>query len=326
MSRPSSSRESASQSTITAIEPASAPSISAVETSCTPKRRPFDEVHPKDQQIKQTKRLCIEANWRCDILDAVPAEFRPKVEKKKGSKVRVGDPDSHDEHWWNWSVEFLKSIDELSSMTVHDHDHAYNLLKVEVEARHMNPKSPQRRILELLLGDVQRVLEEVRTRLAEANTQNSIHNDSMFGVNHQQLLIEPQQPTLNPYAQYQSEYANAKRLKAAPSTPSYSPITDSGTSAGYTHDGTPSHAARDTRAFSSSDQSRAYGSTAARPQILPATTRAPTSYSREDWRADLAAAENLRAKAKRLRAEAAKFEAEAAEMEAAARELREQAE
>lgn len=325
MSHPSSSREPASAASITAIEPTSAPSISAVEASWTPKRRPFDEVHPKDQQIKHTKKLCIEANWRCDILDAVPAEFRPKVEKKKGSKVRVGDPDIHDEHWWNWSVELLKSIDELSSMTTHDHDHAYNLLKVEVEARHMNPKSPQRRILELLLGDVQRVLEEVRTRLAEANTQNSIHNDSMFGMNNQQLLIEPQ-PTVNPYAQYQSEYATAKRLKAAPSTPSYSPITDPGTSAGYTHDGTPSHAARDTLAFSSSDQSRAYGGTAARPQILPATTRAPTSYSQEDWRADMGAAEQLKAKAKRLRAEAAKFEAEAAEMEAAAQELREQAE
>lgn len=315
----------------TSHEPAS--SITADETAWTPKRRPFEQVHPKDQQVKQTKKLCIEANWRCDILDAVPAEFRPKVEKKKGSKIRMGDPDAHDEHWWNWSVELLKTIEELSSMTTHDHDHAYNLLKVEVEARHMNPKSPQRRIREVLLGDVQRVLEEVRTRLAEANAQDTMHSDNVFGVNYQQQrlidsqpALHPPQPALNPYAQYQSEYASAKRLKAAPSTPTYSPITDPGSSAGLTLDATPSLAPRDTLALSSSDQSRPYGGTAARPQILPATTRASTSYSQEDWRADLGAAEKLKAKAKRLRAEAAKFEAEAAEMEAAARELREQAE
>lgn len=133
----------------------------AIDTTSLNRRR-FDELHPKDQQIKQSKKLLIEKNWDCDIQYALPRNIRPRCESKKGSKARVSDGDVQDEAWWNWSVELLKTIEEISSLTVGDKDYACDLLRVEVEQRQENPKSTQRRILELLLGDAQRVLDDLK--------------------------------------------------------------------------------------------------------------------------------------------------------------------
>lgn len=125
-------------------------------------RRPFSELHPKDQQTKQGKKLCIEANWRCDIQDCLPPAIRPRCEVKKGSKARVGDVGVAEEVWWNWSVELLKILEELSALTLGQLDFAQQLLALEVEQRQRNPKSVQRKILELVLGDGQRVVDDLR--------------------------------------------------------------------------------------------------------------------------------------------------------------------
>ncbi|PSK42582.1 Start control protein cdc10 [Elsinoe australis] len=138
------------------------------------KRREFNDLHPKDQQIKQTKKLCIEKNWGTPIDRCLPESIRPRIELKKGAKARVSDPDVDPEVWWNWSVELLKAIEELSSMTEGDLSYACQLLTVEVEERQLNPKSSQRKVSELLLGDVQKVVDEQRKRLAIG-----YHNDVM---------------------------------------------------------------------------------------------------------------------------------------------------
>jgi len=128
-------------------------------------RRQYDDLHPKDQQIKQTKKLCIEKDWQCAIQDCLPEEIRPRVEVKKGAKVRINDEPAEMEDWWNWSVELLKVLEELSAMTVGDVEYARELLLIEVQQRQQNPKSAQRKILEVLLGDVQKVVDEQRKRV-----------------------------------------------------------------------------------------------------------------------------------------------------------------
>ena len=130
------------------------------------KYRPFEALHPKDQQIKQTKKLCIEQNWKCKIEECLPPAIRPRVEVKKGAKIRVDIEDTQDEKWWNWSVELLKAVEELSSMTEGELEYAQELFELEVEHRQSNPKSSQRKIIELLLGDAQKVVDEQRKRLA----------------------------------------------------------------------------------------------------------------------------------------------------------------
>ncbi|KAF2224393.1 hypothetical protein BDZ85DRAFT_101429 [Elsinoe ampelina] len=44
------------------------------------KRREYEELHPKDQQIKQTKKLCIEKNWNTPIEHCLPANIVPRIE------------------------------------------------------------------------------------------------------------------------------------------------------------------------------------------------------------------------------------------------------
>ncbi|KAF4548338.1 Hypothetical protein D9617_29g007150 [Elsinoe fawcettii] len=138
------------------------------------KRREFSDLHPKDQQIKQTKKLCIEANWHTPIEHCLPARIVPRVEVKKGAKARVDDAEAEPEIWWNWSVELLKAIEELSIMTEGDVGYAKNLLTIEVEGRQQNPRSSQRKVLEVLLGDVQKVVDEQRKRLAAGYHQDVV--------------------------------------------------------------------------------------------------------------------------------------------------------
>ncbi|KAG8625475.1 hypothetical protein KVT40_007226 [Elsinoe batatas] len=143
------------------------------------KRREYEELHPKDQQIKQTKKLCIEKNWNTPIEHCLPANIVPRIEVKKGAKARIGDPEREPEVWWNWSVELLKAIEELSMMTEGDVGYAKRLLTCEVEGRQDDPKSSQRKVLEVLLGDVQKVVDEQRKRLAAG-----YHQDVMTDAGH----------------------------------------------------------------------------------------------------------------------------------------------
>ncbi|KAF2149898.1 hypothetical protein K461DRAFT_35732 [Myriangium duriaei CBS 260.36] len=145
------------------------------------KYRAFGDLHYKDQQLKQTKKLCIEQNWQCSIEECLPPAIRPRVEVKKGAKARVDDKGVSEEKWWNWSVELLKSVEELSSMTEGELQYAQQLLEIEVELRQNNPRSSQRKILELLLGDAQKVVDEQRKRLAVKYTTDAIDlaGDSM---------------------------------------------------------------------------------------------------------------------------------------------------
>lgn len=135
-------------------------------------RRQFEELHPKDQQAKTGKKLHIEKNWDCNIQECLPREIRPRCEIKKGSKARMGDAGLTEEIWWNWSVELLKCLEELSAMTVGNHELAQELLVIAVQERQENPKSTQRKIVELLLGDAQRVCDERRRSLTNAAVEN----------------------------------------------------------------------------------------------------------------------------------------------------------
>lgn len=132
-------------------------------------RRQFEELHPKDQQVKQSKKLCIEKNWSCPIEECLPQEIRPRVELKKGCKARISDSGTEEEAWWNWSVELLKALDELSQLTVNNLGYARAVLTIEVHQRQENPKSTQRKIAEVLLGDAQRVVDETRKKAISEN-------------------------------------------------------------------------------------------------------------------------------------------------------------
>ena len=138
-----------------------------------PMRRQFLELHPKDQTIKLNRRARIESNWSCKVQDCLPLHLRPRVELKKGAKARVGDVGVSEEIWWNWSVELLRGLEELSTLTATKIEFAQELLHLEVTSRQQNPKHPQRRICEALLGDVQRVLDGMkRSNILHKAAQN----------------------------------------------------------------------------------------------------------------------------------------------------------
>lgn len=183
--------------------------------SPAPTRRAFNDLHAKDQAVKQAKKMCIEQAWGVKIDDLLPYEIRPRVERRKGAKARMGDIDPGHEAWWNWSCELLRALDELSSLLPNELEYARELLQIEVEHRQANPKSPQRKILELLLGDAQRVVDETRRRLADANDQDNaktLYEQDNAKTTYSQEAPKPvyvQQPApvvtspLNPYAMYQ---------------------------------------------------------------------------------------------------------------------------
>lgn len=102
-------------------------------------------------------------------------KIRPRVELKKGAKVRVGDAQGAEEIWWNWSVEVLRGLEELSSMMSGKLKMAQELMMHEVQKRQQDPRHPQRRVAEFLLGDCQRVVDNVKrhqaNELAEGNEQ-----------------------------------------------------------------------------------------------------------------------------------------------------------
>lgn len=152
-------------------------------------RRKFDELHPRDKQTKTNRRARIETNWGANIQDCIPQKIRPRVELKKGAKIRVGDLAGIEEIWWNWSVEVLRGLEELSTMLAGKLKMAQDLMMMEVSKRQSDPRNPQRRVAELLLGDVQRVCDNVkRCQANEAANGESSQQD----VNMEELEREPQ--------------------------------------------------------------------------------------------------------------------------------------
>jgi len=270
----------------------------AAERTTPLARRQYEDLHPKDQQIKQTKKLCMEMNWQCGIQECLPEEIRPRVEAKKGAKVRVGDPPAAMEDWWNWSVELLKGLEELSAMTVGDLDYARELLLIEVQQRQSNPKSTQRKILEILLGDVQRVVDEQRKR-----TQAEFHASMMdteegamdlsYGGANNGNYNNPMHGQIT-YLEDQAYNFDGDRTIRQPT------VEDE-----YTH-ASPTMPVGDNRPFSSS---------------VAGTTN--TISSKTGDRLKIA---ELKARAARLRAEALRCDAEAIEWEVKAQELRDEME
>ncbi|THZ88243.1 hypothetical protein D6C84_00986, partial [Aureobasidium pullulans] len=129
-------------------------------------RRKYEELHPRDRNVKQNRRRRIEKNWGCELQDAIPMRIRPRVELKKGAKIRIGDISGTEEIWWNWSVEVLRSLEELSTMMAGRLTVARELMTLEVQKRQEDGKNPQRKVAEILLGDLQRVVDNVKRQQA----------------------------------------------------------------------------------------------------------------------------------------------------------------
>ncbi|THX26864.1 hypothetical protein D6D12_05922 [Aureobasidium pullulans] len=129
-------------------------------------RRKYEELHPRDRNVKQNRRRRIEKNWGCELQDAIPMRIRPRVELKKGAKIRIGDISGNEEIWWNWSVEVLRSLEELSTMMAGRLTVARELMILEVQKRQEDGKNPQRKVAEILLGDLQRVVDNVKRQQA----------------------------------------------------------------------------------------------------------------------------------------------------------------
>ncbi|KAI5277039.1 hypothetical protein E4T47_00185 [Aureobasidium subglaciale] len=140
-----------------------------MSSPCPTMTRPtiFEELHPRDRKVKTNRRDRIQANWGCDIGLVIPQPIRPRIELKKGAKVRVGDLVGDEEIWWNWSVEVLRSLEELSTMLAGNLPMAQELLLTEVHKRQKDATNPQRKVAELLLGDVQRIAERVKIEQAK---------------------------------------------------------------------------------------------------------------------------------------------------------------
>ncbi|TIA61115.1 hypothetical protein D6C83_03142, partial [Aureobasidium pullulans] len=129
-------------------------------------RRKYEELHPRDRNVKQNRRRRIEKNWGCELQDAIPMRIRPRIELKKGAKIRIGDISGNEEIWWNWSVEVLRSLEELSTMMAGRLTVARELMILEVQKRQEDGKNPQRKVAEILLGDLQRVVDNVKRQQA----------------------------------------------------------------------------------------------------------------------------------------------------------------
>ncbi|KAK6005511.1 hypothetical protein QM012_007153 [Aureobasidium pullulans] len=142
-----------------------------------PCRRKFDELHPRDRNVKTNRRTRIEANWGCEVQDCIPKKIRPRVELKKGAKMRVGDIGSLEEIWWNWSVELLRGLEELSTMMAGKLEIAQELMIHEVQKRQVDSKNPQRRVAELLLGDIQRLVDNVKRHQADEAAKGNQEQD-----------------------------------------------------------------------------------------------------------------------------------------------------
>ncbi|KAK8222064.1 hypothetical protein M8818_000232 [Zalaria obscura] len=130
-------------------------------------QRPFSDLPKKDQTAKMNKKAKIEANWNQPLIDCIPAHIRPRIDRKRGAKVQLGQP-GVEEAWWNWSVELLRAIEELSGLTANKLEFAQEILTLEVQQRQNNPCHPQRRVAELVRNDVQLILDGLRRHTVPA--------------------------------------------------------------------------------------------------------------------------------------------------------------
>ncbi|GAB7356345.1 hypothetical protein MBLNU459_g7135t1 [Dothideomycetes sp. NU459] len=273
--------------------------------STAPIRRQFTELHPKDQTTKLNRKARIETNWGVLIQDCLPINIRPRVELKKGAKARVGDIGVAEEVWWNWSVELLRGLEELSTSTASKLGFAQELLTLEVSQRQQNPKHPQRKLAELLLGDVQRVCEGMRRNhreaiMGEAEDQDEGDEDDAMDCQEVQVLRK-------------GSVEGREGSSASPCPSIDTPNTRQAPAATMTANNVP----------------MSPGDNVASPPVYTPTHRAHhgpshgNSHQALSWQIR---ATEMRARAVRLRANATRLEAEATDLEVDAGELRAQLE
>lgn len=270
-----------------------------------PVRRQFTELHPKDQTTKLNRKTRIETNWGISIQECLPINIRPRVELKKGAKARVGDIGVAEEVWWNWSVELLRGLEELSTSTASKLGFAQELLTLEVSQRQQNPKHPQRKLAELLLGDVQRVCEGMRR-----NARDAMMNEAEGQDNNNNM---------DDAMDYQGDQATHGGAQEGPERNSSSPffndnpVTRQAPAASMTDNGAPMTPGRST--------ANAAVISPARPAF-----RTPINGNPHQALSLLTRSTEMRARANRLRANAIRLEAEATDLETDAVELRAQLE
>lgn len=230
-------------------------------------------------------------------------KIRPRVELKKGAKIRIGDLDSSEEIWWNWSVELLRGLEELSTMMAGKLEIAQELMIHEVQKRQVDPKNPQRRVAELLLGDVQRLVDNVKRHQADEAAKGNHQQDVNIKTLDEEELDEKPGPSVDGQegqAQFQSpEYTEDGFSPKIMTSPTPTPA--------YVHNGTPQANGTSTmKSLSSLDT-----------PIRPAGTRMvqTTKHLNESLQVDVA---EMRARAARLRGQAMRLEAEALELETVA--------
>jgi hypothetical protein len=228
-------------------------------------------------------------------------KIRPRVELKKGAKIRVGDLAGSEEIWWNWSVELLRGLEELSTMTAGKPNVAQELMIHEVHRRQTDGRNPQRRVAELLLGDIQRVVDNVKRCQAEAVAQ---------GESQQVTDIKPDQEVdrkPGPSAMEQEEQAQDESPEYTEdgSSPEKMPPYTPG--AVYSHEG----------AHQVNGTPRMQVPSSFNIPIRSAGAQMPQSTKKLNESLQIDVIE-MRARAKRLRGQAMRLEAEALDLESEA--------
>lgn len=270
----------------------------------TPKRRKFEELHPRDRNVKTNRRTRIEANWGCEVQDCIPQKIRPRVELKKGAKIRIGDLGSLEEIWWNWSVELLRGLEELSTMMAGKLEIAQELMIHEVQRRQVDSKNPQRRVAELLLGDIQRLVDNIKRHQADEAAKGNHQQD----VNMKTLEEEEEHDDEpGPSVDGQEGQVQAQSPECAEDGLSPDNTTSPTPAPAYAHNGTPQ-----TNGTSNMKSLSAFGTpTRAAGARMVQTTK----HLNESLQVDVA---EMRARAARLRGQAMRLEAEALELETVA--------
>ncbi|KAI5212812.1 hypothetical protein AUEXF2481DRAFT_41744 [Aureobasidium subglaciale EXF-2481] len=273
-------------------------------------RRQFEELHPRDRKVKTNRRDRIQANWGCDIGLVIPQPIRPRIELKKGAKVRVGDLVGDEEIWWNWSVEVLRSLEELSTMLAGNLPMAQELLLTEVHKRQKDATNPQRKVAELLLGDVQRIAERVKIEQAK--------EAAMTGSGQQDLDIKNSQETPREHgagAKEEKEEAKAQVQAQVRAQAQYREPSETGSSSNIMASPHVKHA-YDRRHIrqSNSSMNNMELSTLSTPRTHRFGPRQNLSTQQSSVGLEIDVAE-IRVRAKQLRAQAMRLEAEAMELQ-----------
>ncbi|KAG9661712.1 hypothetical protein KCU95_g19313, partial [Aureobasidium melanogenum] len=267
----------------------------------TPERRKFEELHPRDRNVKINRKTRIEANWGCEVQDCIPKKIRPRVELKKGAKIRIGDLGSVEEIWWNWSVELLRGLEELSTMMAGKLQIAQELMVHEVQKRQVDSKNPQRRVAELLLGDIQRLVDNVKRHQADEAAKGNQEQD----VNMTTLEEHDNEP--GPSADEKEGQAQAQTPENTEDSLSSGNMISPAPASAHIHNGThQNNVTPDMKPPSSFN-------TPTRP--AGARMVQSTKHLNESMQVDVA---EMRARVVRLRSQAMRLEAEALQLEAIA--------